>query len=134
MSIRSLVVDDDELHRELLRALLSPLGTVELATDGAAAVVRMEHAAAGSQPFRLICLDIRMPNLDGLGALRAIRAIEERQGVDWERRVRVLMTTAVDDLGDVMTAYRELADGYLLKPVQREALLRQLVEVGVLVR
>ncbi|MDQ0465482.1 PAS domain S-box-containing protein [Caulobacter ginsengisoli] len=66
---RVLVVDDHRVNRELVRAILGPLGAeLTEAQDGAEAVAQ---AAAG--PFDLILMDLRMPGLDGTGAMRAIR-------------------------------------------------------------
>jgi PAS domain S-box-containing protein len=67
---RVLVVDDHRVNRELVRAILGPLGAdLTEAEDGAEALVQAE--ASG---FDLILMDLRMPGLDGTGAMRAIRA------------------------------------------------------------
>jgi PAS domain S-box-containing protein len=67
---RVLVADDHPVNRELVRAILTPLGAqVTEAADGLEAV-----EAAGAAPFDIILMDLRMPGLDGLGAMRAIRA------------------------------------------------------------
>lgn len=67
---RVLLVEDAEINRELAREMLTRLGhqVVEV-MNGAEAI-----DAAGSGPFDLILMDIRMPVLDGLAATRAIRA------------------------------------------------------------
>ncbi len=68
-----LLVDDNELNRELGQALLEDEGiTVDLAVDGQDAVNKITGAAPGT--FDAILMDIQMPILDGYGAARAIRA------------------------------------------------------------
>lgn len=68
--LRVLVADDHPANRELVRAVLVPFGAeVGEAANGAEAV-RM----AAQTPFDLILMDLRMPELDGLAAMRAIRA------------------------------------------------------------
>lgn len=68
-----LVVDDVAANRELVRAMLTPLGhNVEEAADGAEAV-----RAAQRSRFDLILMDLQMPGMDGFTATRAIRATAE---------------------------------------------------------
>jgi signal transduction histidine kinase/CheY-like chemotaxis protein len=68
--VRVLVVDDHAANRELARLFLAGVGAeVTEASDGEEAVV-----LSSEQPFDVILMDIRMPHLDGPGALQAIRA------------------------------------------------------------
>jgi PAS domain S-box-containing protein len=65
-----LIVDDVSANRELVRAMLTPLGhSFEEAENGADAV-----KAAMRSRFDLILMDLQMPGMDGLAAARAIRA------------------------------------------------------------
>ena len=67
---RVLVADDHPANRELVRAVLAPFGAeVTEAVNGAEAL-----AIAEAMPFDLILMDLRMPELDGQAAMRAIRA------------------------------------------------------------
>ncbi|MEN2787985.1 PAS domain S-box protein [Sphingomonas qilianensis] len=67
---RILVVDDVDLNRELMLAMLSKYGcAVELAEDGAQALAALDRT-----PFDLILMDCQMPVMDGFAATRAIRA------------------------------------------------------------
>jgi two-component system chemotaxis response regulator CheY len=73
-----------------------------------------------------------MPEMDGQAVLREIRAIEEGAGTRHERRAKILMTTALKDAKNVMTAFRELCDGYLVKPIDKAKLLKYLTELGLI--
>lgn len=71
---RALVVDDDELSREILAAILIDHGfIVEMACDGDEAVEAVENAVPGH--YDVIIMDMRMPRMTGDGATRAIRAL-----------------------------------------------------------
>jgi PAS domain S-box-containing protein len=71
---RILVVDDVELNRELMLALLSKYGCeVGLAEDGARAIEALRGGA-----FELVLMDCQMPVMDGFSATQAIRASRER--------------------------------------------------------
>ncbi|MEG3086007.1 PAS domain S-box protein [Sphingomonas sp. PB4P5] len=67
---RVLVVDDVDLNRELMLAMLSKYGcVVRLAENGVEAL-----AAAAAEPFDMILMDCQMPVMDGFAATRALRA------------------------------------------------------------
>lgn len=121
--MRILIAEDDMTSRLLLRKLLEPYGACDVVIDGKEAVEACRLAHQENDPFRLICLDIMMPEMDGKAALKAIRADEDAQRLLPSRCAKIVMTTALQDLDTVTTAYRELCDGYLVKPIQREKLL-----------
>lgn len=109
--VRVLLVDDQTLFREGLRALLSVVDGVLVvgeAADGEEAVRQCEAA----QPD-VVLMDLKMPRLDGVAATRRIKALLPSCGV-------VALTTFDDD-ESVFDALRAGAVGYLLKdaPVER---------------
>jgi CheY-like chemotaxis protein len=72
--IRLLVVEDSDVNRDVLEAMLDVLGyeNTEFATSGLAAVKAFEV-----QPFDIVLMDCQMPKMDGYEATCRIRAIEE---------------------------------------------------------
>ncbi|GAB3178173.1 response regulator transcription factor [Nesterenkonia halophila] len=112
MSIRVLIVDDQDLVRAGLRTLLSggpreegePLDVVGEALDGDDALRRVERLRP-----EVVLMDLRMPGLDGIAATRAICAREDLADV------RVVVLTTFDDDADILAAVRAGAAGYLLK-------------------
>jgi len=108
---RVIVVDDQALVREGIRALLQVAGidVVAEAEDGSAALSAIaEHAVD------VVLMDLRMPRHDGIWALEQLRA----QGSP----VPVLVLTTFDDDELVLQALRAGARGYLLKDVTVEQL------------
>lgn len=105
--IRVLLADDQDLVRAGLKALLendSRLSVVAEARTGREAVAKArEHAPD------VILMDIRMPEMDGIEATRAVRGDAEL------RRVRVLILTTFNDDEEILEAIRLGAAGYLLK-------------------
>jgi len=79
--MRILIVDDDKATRLCLDKVLGPLGEVVAAGSGQEALDAFENARAEGKPFKLVCLDIIMPGLDGHATLRAMRELEKRHGV-----------------------------------------------------
>lgn len=130
--MRILIVEDDTTSRLLLRKMLEPLGSCDVAVNGKEAVESVRLAGEQGQRYELICLDIMMPEMDGQAALKAIRAIEQEAGCLPSQAAKIVMTTALRDIENVTTAYRELCDGYLVKPIMRDKLVALLEELDLL--
>jgi len=115
--LKVLVIDDVTLNREVLRAFFA--GTHHQFHDVADAASGLTHMRQ-SRPDVLL-LDLRMPGMDGYEALRQIRADSELCAI------RVLAATAanlsVEDL------QRGGFDGYVRKPITREALSAELMRL-----
>ncbi|SDM88410.1 response regulator [Streptomyces wuyuanensis] len=123
-----LVVDDDfmvaKLHTRYVSA--TPGFTVAgVAHSGAEALRAVERLRPD-----LVLLDIYLPDMDGIGVLRELRAAEE---LDAKRPpVDVLFITAARDAGTVRSALRAGALHYLIKPFSPAALQEQLRHVASL--
>lgn len=122
--MKTLIVEDDFISRLVLQKMLGGYGPSHVAVNGREAVTAVSASLAAQEPYDLICLDIMMPDTDGHQALKEIRAIEAQQGV--ASPTKILMTTALSDGGNVMTAFREQCDGYLVKPIDRAKLIEHL--------
>ena len=74
---RILLVEDNELNREIAGEILTEAGlVVEEAEDGSVAVDRLLEKGPGY--YRLVLMDIQMPVMDGYAATRAIRSFENK--------------------------------------------------------
>jgi PAS domain S-box-containing protein len=122
---RILVVDDELGPRESLRMLLKPSYRIQTAASGRAALEELPR-------FRpdVVILDIKMPEMDGLEALRQIKRIDPS--------IAVVMITAYASLETVKLALTHGAFEYLIKPFSRQdvedivrrALLRRQADLG----
>jgi DNA-binding NarL/FixJ family response regulator len=111
--VRVLLVDDDDLMRAGLRAVLSSDHRVEVvgeAGDGHAAI----RSVRALRPD-LVLMDVRMPGLDGIAATREILA--------GSPDLRIVILTTFDDDDYVFGALRAGASGFLLKRTRPEDLL-----------
>lgn len=126
----SLVVEDDFTSRLILQKVLRDYGEVHLAANGAEAVAAFRDARVCGVPYDLVCLDIMLPGLSGQEVLAAIRATEQADFVV-SKTAKVVMVTAADDKSNVLTAFREQCDAYLVKPVETRLLRQQLSQLGI---
>jgi two-component system chemotaxis response regulator CheY len=124
--MKTLIVEDDFVSRLLLQASLAPYGECHIAVNGKEAVAAFRAAREQGQRYDLVCMDIMMPEMDGQEALRQIRKLEEDADILSSDAVKVVMTTALDDIGSVMTAFKGLCDAYLMKPIDQAKLLAKL--------
>ncbi len=130
--MRTLIVEDDYASRKLFRAILVPYGRVDVAVNGREAVESFQLALEEGSPYDLVCLDIMMPEMDGQQALKMIREIEEERGILGGAGAKVVMLTALGGQEQVRLAFREQCEGYLVKPVTRDRLLRTVRELGLI--
>lgn len=113
MIVKVLLVDDQTLVREGLSSLLALSETVNVVAQADSAKRAFELMAELSAD--VILMDIRMPNMDGIEAVRALR----QKGI----KTPVLMLTTFDDHESIMRAIQAGAEGYLLKDVSLETLV-----------
>ncbi len=102
-----LLVDDEEMNRDMLGRRLELEGYAVTLAEGAQRALELVESRA----FDLVLLDVMMPEMNGLQALRCIR---ERQG---PAELPVIMVTAKDQSEDVVEAFRQGANDYVTKPV-----------------
>jgi len=121
-TMKTLIVEDDFTCRFLLQKLLDHYGQCHIAVNGKEAVHAAKAAMDANEPYDLICLDIMMPEMDGQTALKEIRGMEETKGVLSSKGSKIIMTTALNDMKNVSTAYNALCDGYLVKPIEKARL------------
>ena len=108
-----LVVEDNEKNMKLFRDVLQATGyqTLEATTGGEAVELATEQAPD------LVLMDIQMPGVDGVEALRRLRADERTAAIP------VLAVTAQAMQGDRERFLAEGFDGYLSKPVNVRELI-----------
>ncbi len=130
--MKCLIVEDDFAARKLLQRYFSGYGDCDVATDGIEAVDAFKEALDEGQPYDLICLDVMMPRMDGHQALEAIRQVETECGIGGLDGVKVIMTTALGDSKNVMGAFREGCEAYIIKPVEKQKLLKEIEGLGLI--
>lgn len=111
--IRILIVDDHPVVRAGLAGLLSSQPDFEVvgeAGDGQEALNMLERLEPD-----VVLMDLRMPGMDGVSAIRRIRS---------QRKSQVLVLTTFDTDAEIVQAVEAGATGYLLKDVAREELFR----------
>lgn len=118
---RFLLVEDNELNREIALELISGFGaTLESAADGREAVEKFMQSAPFA--YDLILMDIQMPVMNGYEAARAIRALPRKDA----GAVPILAMTADAFVEDIRSAREAGMNGHIAKPLNFSTLAREL--------
>ncbi len=115
--MKILLAEDDFASRKFMDKYLSQYGECDVTVDGEEAVDVFMMALEDGEPYDLICLDVMMPVLDGYQVLKAIRGIEIQRGIPESERVKVIMTTALNDESNVKMAFELGCEAYSGKPI-----------------
>jgi len=113
MAAPVLIVDDDPVQRRLLEAAVTRFGHGAILADGGEAALKALDGPQG-RDIGVMILDLAMPDLDGLGVLKAMR---ER-----EIALPVIVQTAQGGIETVVSAMRAGAFDFVVKPVSPERL------------
>lgn len=118
---RILLVEDNELNREVAQELLEMTGAeVETAINGQDAIDKFMKTEAGY--YDVILMDVQMPVMNGYTATRAIRSSNHPAA----RRIPILAMTADAFAEDIAAAKEAGMDGHISKPIDIDVLYRQL--------
>ncbi|MDP4094388.1 MAG: response regulator [Bacillota bacterium] len=130
--MRILIAEDDFASRKFLSKFLSTYGECDITIDGMEAVEAFMIAWDEGKPYDLICLDIMMPELDGVKALKTIRDIESQKGIEETDRAKIIMTTALNDKNSVMDAFDTGCEAYAAKPIDTKKMVDVMKKLGLI--
>ena len=120
---RILVVEDNELNREIVKAVLEETGfEVEEAENGAVAVDKIK--TAGALYYDVVLMDIQMPVMNGYDAARAIRQLTTPHAA-----VSIIAMTANAFEEDKQKAFAAGMDAYITKPVDVVSMMKTLHQI-----
>ena len=125
--MKILIVDDEPINRTLLHHLSAPYGESSLAGDVIQAVEAFAQGLESGEPFHLVLLDVVMPCMDGVLALKKMRVLEKRHNITLPRAATIIMTTSMDSATTQIEATRGRGcDEYLIKPITKKKFLAAL--------
>src|SRR5579864_2204349 len=130
--MRILIAEDDLASRKFLSKFLSTYGECDITIDGLEALEAFMMAWDEGKPYDLICLDIMMPELDGVKTLKTIRDIENQKGYEESKRAKIIMTTALNDTDNVLNAFGMGCEVYAAKPIDTKKLVEVMKKLGLI--
>ena len=122
--IRVLIVDDNDLNRQVCREMVSKWGLIHgEARDGEDAFEEIKRAFESGEPYRLMLLDFQMPGMDGFEL--AEKVIESPYGAGLE----IIVLTSSGQPDDAERCRKMGISGYLRKPARMTELLDTILMV-----
>jgi len=121
---RILLAEDNEMNQMIAEAILENEGfTIDIASNGAEAVEKIDQAPAGT--YDVILMDIQMPIMNGYEAAKQIRGMDDQRKAD----IPIIAVTANAFEEDRKIAIEAGMNGHLAKPYDIDAILKTLSEI-----
>ncbi len=130
--MKILIAEDDYVSRKFLYKFLSNYGDCDLTMDGKEAVEAFIMSLEGKSYYDLVCLDIMMPEMDGIKVLQTIRKLETEWEVGQENKAKAIMTTALNGSQEITSSYNSGSEAYAVKPIDTDRLLDVMDKLGLL--
>ncbi|WP_320043377.1 HDOD domain-containing protein [uncultured Desulfobacter sp.] len=128
--MKILIVDDENISRNILLAKMADMGTCVAVDNAKEALAEIDKAKTENQPFDLITLDVSMPGMGGQELLEHIRKKEDQNKIPKKNRAKIIMITARMNLGTINACIKRGCNGYLTKPISKVQLVQSLSQLG----
>ena len=116
-----LIAEDNEINWEIISTLLDSFGiTTERAENGRICVEKMKSAEKGK--YLLIFMDIQMPEMNGLEATRAIRALDD----PWASSIPIVAMTADAFSENITECLNAGMNGHIAKPIDIKLVIKEI--------
>ncbi len=130
--MRILIAEDDYVSRKFLYKFMSQFGDCDVTVDGMEAIEVFLMALEEKNYYDLVCLDIMMPEVDGMKALKTMRKLEKEREISADNRAKVIMTTALNAAEGVMDSFESGSEAYAVKPIDTDKLVDVMNRLGLL--
>ena len=130
--MRFLIAEDNEVNFRFTAAFLEEYGQCDHARNGEEAFKLFLEALKSGEPYQAILMDILMPVQSGLETLKAIRKYERENGVPRKNAVPIVVLSGQGDMEAINSAKALGAAHYLLKPIDKKALLHELRRLEII--
>ncbi|MBI9089071.1 MAG: response regulator [Desulfobacterium sp.] len=129
--MKILVVDDELVSRKKMETILDKSGKCTGVATGTQALALFAKALKKGKGFKLVTLDISLPDMEGTEVLSKLRDIEQNENVREDGKAKVLMVTSHADQETVLRSIVAGCDGYIIKPFSKTTMDEKLRKIGL---
>lgn len=130
--MKILIAEDDFVSRKFIFKFMSQFGDCDVTVDGMEAIEVFLMSLEEGDYYDLVCLDIMMPEVDGIKALKTMRKLEEERNIPETKRAKVIMTTALNSTEEVFDSFGSGSEAYAVKPIDTDKLTDVMKKLGLL--
>lgn len=130
--MKILIAEDDFVSRKFIFKFMSQFGDCDVTVDGMEAIEVFLMSLEDGDYYDLVCLDIMMPEVDGIKALKTMRKLEEERNIPESKRAKVIMTTALNSTEEVFDSFGSGSEAYAVKPIDTDKLTDVMKKLGLL--
>lgn len=131
-TMKILIVDDEEIPREIIRNILQEYGTCTCTHNAFDAIAKLKEAYQKGEPYTLLTLDIEMPSMNGHEVLKHLRDFETKQGIKLAQGCKVIMITVHKESNNVFPAFKSGCEAYLVKPIEPDKIKSTLKDLKLI--
>lgn len=121
-----LILEDNPVAQLLQKSIMKEFGVCDTVKDGESGLDLFRLAHEENFPYSIVLLDLVMPGKSGEEVLKIIRDEEAARNVKGLDRCKVIVSTTTSDSSVLMDLFRAEADAYIVKPLTREKIVREL--------
>ncbi len=125
--MKILIIDDEMAALTKMKVLLKPYGDCVLCTNAGQALQICKDSIKNRGYFDLITIDIYLGSVNGNDLLHQINQLELREVVPSAKKIMITASGTKDNL---MKAYNQGCDGFLVKPVKQDAMEQKMASLG----
>ena len=131
--MKCLIVEDEIISSRILEGMMSRYASCEVVSNGQEALARFQQAHEANSPYDVILMDIMMSEISGLEVVTLIREQQALKKMSLSQRVKIIMTTSLDDPRTVIKALFESdANSYLTKPITAAKIADELRKLKII--
>ncbi|MBI9110755.1 response regulator [Maridesulfovibrio ferrireducens] len=130
--MKFLIADDNELHRELITKTIQNHGKCHIVSDGNEAVKAFTDSLKKNDFFSAIFIKSKIGSMDGPHALRKIREIEQKEGLELSKEIPIIMTVLDDEEQISETYLRGNSTSFIIKPLTKDKIVEEMTLFGLL--
>lgn len=133
MKIKSIVVDDDKICASTYKIEMSKYGHCDAVNSGSSAINAYKESIENNEPYKLMLLDVIMPEMDGGQVLNKIRELEKEKNIPEIDKLRVIVVSAHDDWYNrniIMKKLNPSFESFLIKSPDFDELIDKILDLG----
>lgn len=129
--MKILIIEDDESTQLLLKKIFTPSVECSIFAEAMDAISVFVDRMMAFDPFDAVLIDINLPDMNGVNALKLIRKFEKVKGIMNNRKAKIIMMTGDANEQNVKESVKNGCDNFLIKPVTQDKIEVKFKAVGV---